>query len=117
MLADGLAQHVVGRCQLLYLAMIPDQKMAVAGSHIKPVDVILQLPAYCRKQLRRLPGADLVGAVVDDPALPVGIFFLRERYDISPQRNVCLLHLYADAEGLQGRTARVILPGIVPQHR
>ena len=41
-LSDCLPQHIMWLCQFNHFSLIPDQQMAVAGSHIKLVSFILQ---------------------------------------------------------------------------
>ena len=61
------SQHVMGRSQLFHPAIFPDQAMAVAGSHIKMIGILIHLFHNRMQENTAVLRTDFSGAVIKDP--------------------------------------------------
>ena len=82
---DPPGQDIVGRGQLHHSALLPDQQMAVAGACIELVSVPSQPFLQSFDQNRRIPGADLPRAVIQDPPVLIVVFFLGQGHHIAAE--------------------------------
>ena len=80
--------------------------MAVAGSHIKMIGILIHLFHNRMQENTAVLRTDFSGAVIKDPPFRERDSFLfRKSNDITAHGNVRILHGYADAERFQRGTS------------
>ena len=102
--ADDFSQVVVRRLQCADPTMLPYQDMTVAGSGVEPEGIVVK---FCPDGIHQdvgICGGNLAGTVVKDGLLCIRLR-LCQRDDVAAENHIVILHLNADAEGFQGRSA------------
>ena len=106
----------MGRRQRHYFSIRPDQAVTVAGSHVKFINIILQLICDSLQQNSRILRTDFAGAVIYNRSFLIRNILFRKSDDIAAQRHIRIFHGHADAQGFQRGTARIIFSGIITDH-
>ena len=90
--------------------------MTIAGSDIEFKSFLFQSFLYSLQKDGRIGRTDLIGAVIQNGTILVFGILLGKCYKITAERHIIRLHVHANAECFQRRSACVIFPRVISRH-